>query len=609
MQENRQRKYPQWFYLLSFFISIFFLFIIEISLQLFNYGENYSIWFEKDGLVNLNPLIAKKYFRNTEAIPYPLPDYFEKDKRNNSIRIFVIGESSTAGFPYSPNGTFSKYIRLKLESDFPSHKIEVINLAMAAINSYTFLDFVQSLLKYKPDAILIYGGHNEFYGALGVASSEYISNSILLNRFLLKIRNFKLYQLTENIIDFFTDLIINQKSSGTLMQRMVKDKFIPFNSELFNDGLNQFETNLSDILHLTKEKNIPVLIGTLVSNIKEQKPFISKRIIENYDANYFFGKAKEEELKNNFRRADSLYRLAKDYDLLKFRAPEKINFIIKSLSKKYKSTIVNIDSIFKEKSTNGLIGDNLMTDHLHPTLDGYKIIGESFYKKLINVLSKKIDVSSIKSKNEVNYSFTKLDSTIADFRIKILKNSWPYKLDERDTKNAFKSLISKSLIDSLAILVIKDKISWHNAHSILAEKYFTEKKYELYFDETEVLIDQFPLNILIYETAVTKLIKAEKFDLALKILLKQNKHKKTAFSLKWLGIIYLQKNNYNDAINYLEKSLTLNNNDEQVYYNLAGCYLMTNQIDKAKNNLHKCLSINPEYSQAKNLLNDINSNY
>ncbi|MCX7876100.1 MAG: tetratricopeptide repeat protein [Melioribacteraceae bacterium] len=604
---NKSNKNPIWFYFVAILVSFSFIVLIEVGLRIFNYGNDYSLWIEKGNYLKLNPLIAKKYFKNTEAIPYPIPDLFEKIKSQNTIRIFVIGESSAAGFPYSPNGTFSKYIRLKLEDEFPANNIEVINLSMAAINSYTFLDFVKSLIEFEPDAILIYGGHNEYYGALGVGSSEFLSSSVSLNRFLLKLQDYKLFQLVENFILYLSKAIDKKDNSGTLMQRMVQEKYIPYESEIFFEGVKQFENNLNELLFITSKNNIPVIIGNLVSNIKDQKPFLSKKFETAFDANTFFNLAIKEEENKNFHKADSFYRLAKDYDLLKFRAPEKINKVINSFSKKYFVQNINIDSLFKNYSPNGLIGNNLMTDHLHPTLEGYKLIGELFYKELKKIFNTKKSFIPKKESPVIDYSFTQLDSTIADFRIKVLKNSWPYKLEETNTKNAFSKIGLNTIVDTLAINVLKENISWVDAHSKLADFYFINKNYKAYFREMEVIIDQLPKENIIYESVATKLIEVRKYDLAEKILLKQNRQEETFFSNKWLGNISLQNKNYEMAVKYLENSLQFRNNDAQVLYNLAGCYLMLNQIEKAKDKLITCLKINPDYQQAKLLLEEIKS--
>ena len=59
------------------------------------------------------------------------------------------------------------------------------------------------------------------------------------------------------------------------MARMSQRQLIPFNSEKYFSGLNQYEGNLRDILEMAKDKNVPVILGRLVSNLKDQKPFES----------------------------------------------------------------------------------------------------------------------------------------------------------------------------------------------------------------------------------------------------------------------------------------------------------------------------------------------
>src|ERR1019366_9354225 len=86
--------------------------------------------------------------------------------------LFVMGESSAAGFPYPPNGTFARVIRDALTDVLPADTVEVVNLGMAATNSYTIADLAHDVIDQKPDAVLIYGGHNEYYGALGAGSIE-----------------------------------------------------------------------------------------------------------------------------------------------------------------------------------------------------------------------------------------------------------------------------------------------------------------------------------------------------------------------------------------------------------------------------------------------------
>ena len=53
------------------------------------------------------------------------------------------------------------------------------------------------------------------------------------------------------------------------MSRMAKDQFIEYQSETYRKGIEQFEGNMEDILEMAKEKNVPVILSTLVSNLKD----------------------------------------------------------------------------------------------------------------------------------------------------------------------------------------------------------------------------------------------------------------------------------------------------------------------------------------------------
>ena len=97
-------------------------------------------------------------------------------------------------------GSFSRYVKKRLELVYPNTPIEVVNISMTAINSYTLLDLFPGILDQKPNLVLIYAGHNEYYGALGVGSVESFGNSRLLIKSILYLNQFKTTQLIRNFI-------------------------------------------------------------------------------------------------------------------------------------------------------------------------------------------------------------------------------------------------------------------------------------------------------------------------------------------------------------------------------------------------------------------------
>ena len=79
----------------------------------------------------------------------------------NALRILVIGESSAEGQPYNPWLSVGQIAAWKLESVFPGRPVKV---NMWAYGGATLWDMHNRLagLNYRPDALLLYVGHNEF---------------------------------------------------------------------------------------------------------------------------------------------------------------------------------------------------------------------------------------------------------------------------------------------------------------------------------------------------------------------------------------------------------------------------------------------------------------
>lgn len=115
------------------------------------------------------------------------------------------------------------------------------------------------------------------------------------------------------------------------------------------------------------------------------------------------------------------------------------------------------------------------------------------------------------------------------------------------------------------------------------------------------VIFQYPFIYDYYKMVANNLIGLKMFDMALPYLYKYNKVKENAYANKWIGIIELSKKKIKTAINHLNKSVKLNPQDAQVYYNLAGAYLMDENYKSAIDAINNCLMVNPNFKGAKNL--------
>lgn len=606
-EKGGKKQAPKWFFIVLILIPVIFFILLELSLRLFNYGKDIPQWVDaRRGKYIINPDVAFRYFNQVENIPTTIEDIFDQQKKNNAFRVFVLGGSSAAGFPYLPMGSFSRYIRKRLELTYPNTTIEVVNISLSAVNTYTILDLLPGVLEQKPNLILIYAGHNEYYGALGVGSMESLGNFRSFVKLVLYLNKYKTVQLLRNFIASVLSLFKSnstEESPGTLMSRMAQDQYITLNSDKYTLGLDQFEGNMKEILELTKKNNVPVIIGKVVSNLKDQKPFISIPSEKYPNANQVYEEAKKKLMNSDYKTADSLFKLAKDLDALRFRAPEKINQIIKDLCKEYNIKCVSIDSLFSSESPNGIIGNNLMTDHLHPNIKGYQLIGRGYYEAMQQAgylpqnEKPQIPFLAQDSLTRINFPFSDLDSTIGNCRMLLLQNDWPF-IEKRQRKPVNLLFSPKNFLDSIAFGFMMNKISWADAHLNAATAYLKRNDISGYLKHMDILIYQYPIVVEYYDQISLTLMQMQLYDTALKYLNARYKIEPNDYSAKWLGNIALFKGNADEAIYYLTKSHELNSTDAQVLYNLAGAYYQKKLYDAALNTINKCLSIEPNYQQA-----------
>ncbi len=85
----------------------------------------------------------------------------------------------------------------------------------------------------------------------------------------------------------------------------------------------------------------------------------------------------------------------------------------------------------------------------------------------------------------------------------------------------------------------------------------SEKDYQNFAKEYLVIVSQYPFKLSDYDYAASQLIDVKEYELAYNLLLKRFKETPDAFSAKWLGNINLSFGNIDDAIRFLNQSLSV----------------------------------------------------
>ncbi len=514
---TRQKKFV--FSVLAAVLPFALLGLVELGLRVFGLfaQEPFIVETQKSGkeYYQFNQWVAKRYFDPKQVtVPGLQPEKFVKNKDAKIFRIFCLGGSTTAGFPFDCQVPFPVQLRYLLSQAYPQHQFEVINAGISAVNSFTVVDLLPDILAHAPDLIIIYMGHNEFYGAYGSASTVSLGQHDGFIRFYLKLQKLHFVQMLKRFMALFSSSKNVPSPHRDLMPSVIKDQSILYESGKYRRTLRSFQNNLDIILDKCAEKNVPVVLSNLVANIRDLPPFASanpelmnEQAPKSHEAAVAHGDSLlarqlyaesmtvyREALAQDSSSAQLWYNIgkalaalqdstaanyflygAKDRDLIRFRASEHVNQIIAAAAQKYQTRFVDMKAIFSQRSSQGLIGSNIMVDHLHPNPNGYYLMATAFYDAVRAAgLLKNPEASFIPAAQP--YFVTDLDWDIGLLKIFEMTHRWPFpekpvKLDEyKPYGDPAATAIAKAYL-------LADNV-WSRAHYKMAEEFTRRKDYE-----------------------------------------------------------------------------------------------------------------------------------
>lgn len=436
--------------------------LMEVGLRTFGVADQQTqVFVTADAagdFLALNPDYVSRYFNGfVPGVPFTP---FQARKGPSTFRVFVLGGSTTAGFPYRFYHGFPGRLAGELEAARFGQRVEVVNLGLSAVNSYTVLDLARAALDYEPDALVIYTGHNEYYGAFGTGSNEAgIGGVPWLKHLVIRLRRTVLFTVVESL---FRDPATPGPSERTLMAQVVRDADIRAGGEVFEAGIAQFESNMGRVLQLAQDAEVPVFIGTLASNLAGQPP-----LTDDPDALTAFELGLVFLTEGNVDSARVALERARELDGLRFRAPAAINRWIRGQAPAYGATVVDIEGAFRRDSPGGIEGGDLFTDHLHPNARGYRIMASTFREHL-GETETSLTVHS-------DQTLDQMDDAHAQLLISRLLGDYPFTKDATDQEvtAAYESLLRRATKtgpgDSLAVLVIRGVAAFPPAQLRLSE--------------------------------------------------------------------------------------------------------------------------------------------
>ncbi|MEO7648371.1 MAG: GDSL-type esterase/lipase family protein [Gemmatimonadaceae bacterium] len=561
--------------------------------------------FEKATFVQGDYLVAsrtvgQRWFGGIRNAPSPPAEPFARVKPDRAFRAFVLGESTTAGFPYPRNATFSRLLRDVLRDVLPGDSVEVVNLGIAATNSFAMRDMAGEIAVQRPDVVLIYAGHNEYYGALGAASRVAIpggSGAVLLYLRLLRLRT--VLALRSGLAALRGDTAETREDleAASLMEVLARDRQVPLGSSLYTAGLRQFEQNLAATVRAFTRRGIPVLVGSLVSNVRDQAPFAADANALSGGAVPVFDSGPVALAAGDNAAAARLFARARDLDVVRFRAPGEFNDVIRRVALAQGATYVPVSEAFTAASRAGIPGSELLLEHVHPNRAGQALIGRAFFGALLaaNVLGQSADTTRLRDWEEyaAGMALTQFDERIAAHTIRTLTTRWPFVPVDRqsDYRGTY---VPSDLGDSLAFAVSRG-VSWEQAKLQLAAEYERRRDFGSAAAEyaglaRDAQLFEEPLRLLARALGLAG--RGAEAEAALR---RAVAIRPTPQSLAALGAAAVRRRELAEAVSLFGRSLALNPNQPDVLYQLSLTYGMANDISRARATALQLARLNPNY--------------
>jgi tetratricopeptide (TPR) repeat protein len=586
---------------------LLFLAVLEVGLRAAHYGGETPLFETPDKLHGLYLVpgrrIGARYFPRAKSPPSPPFDAFLVRKPVHGLRIFVMGESAAAGFPYPANGAFSSVLADALQDVLPNDTVEVVNLGIAATNSYTIADLAPEVIAQRPDAILIYAGHNEYYGALGAGSAETLGAVPGFVRLYLRLQRFKTFLLLRNV---FGDVVGMARGDSPFaspdphpsrMETVVRDQRITLGGKVYERGKRQFESNLVVAFDAFRRAGVPVFIGSTPSNLRDQKPFGSLAAPNDSSATAAFDSARGALARRDTSRARVLFARARDLDLIRFRAPGEFQEIIKRVAAKTGAHYVPSEEAFDSAAQYGIPGEDLFLEHVHPNASGHLLLGSTYFEALKRAgLLQRADFKRLVGWDEYGrrMDLTALDNRIVYHTVKTITTRWPF-LPLNAQQNYRGTYQPTDFTDSLAFAVSMGTMTWAHAKLATARRLEARGQVDSALLEYSGLIRREPHSEAGYRLAGSALLNAKQPDRARPFLEKSYAIEPTPFTAYALGVLARQAGDSQRAIALLEQSLSLSPNTPATLYQLSVTYAVAHDIGRARATAARLAMVSPQY--------------
>jgi len=436
-QQSQLPKVSRWLTRLQAIgIGCLLLLLIEGAFRLLGYGDDTLGNDPLVGFSSLEPLFALKpdsneYETRRERYPYFIQERFPHKKGTDTFRIFAFGGSTVQGRPYSIQTAFPKWLQINLETAFPSKHFEVINCGGISYASYRLVPIVEECLDYEPDLFILCTGQNEFLEARTYGSIKRLAKP--LGSTVKAVSKLATYEAMDKLYRRIRETELREEYEKKPTMKREVDALLDYRRGLeayHRDSkwhwgvITHFQENIKRIDAISQQAGVPLVILNPPVNLKDTPPFksehhnnLSDQQKEAYhdwiqQANEHFNadpRKAAQYLKwaieldpqyalahyslghcylalGQYSRAEKSFQTALVEDVCPLRLQPNMRSFVDDFCKQNHIPYLDLQALLKEHTTEAVIGNEILVDHVHPSIRGHQIIAETTAELLFETL-------------------------------------------------------------------------------------------------------------------------------------------------------------------------------------------------------------------------------
>ena len=369
---------------------------------------------------------GREFFTSPVRRRYFKEDRFDKKKPEKEFRIFVFGGSTVQGNPFATETSFPSYLRVALTNASPDRTWKVVNCGGVSYASYRLLPVMQECLQYEPDLFIFCEGHNEFLEDVHYADAR--QTSVLTQTLFAAMNQLRCFRVLRQAVLtqlWDADGTLRRSSSDAEQQPPLLPEEV--DTLLDHDGglavyhrddqhalavAQHFQSNLERMAALCRKHQVPLMMVLPPSSLNDCPPFKSEfsaslsdeqrtrvtQLLLDARAAAARSVSKSIELAKSaveldprcalawyelgmlqladrrWEEAEASLRRARDEDICPLRMTTPLEIAMEQVAAQSRVPLLNAHELLEARCDNGLIGLNVLVDHVHPSFVSHEDI-------------------------------------------------------------------------------------------------------------------------------------------------------------------------------------------------------------------------------------------